>query len=142
MGGTVHPRLGADPKIALIDEYGELDRQIQQFKPVLDRHEKIKQIIKSWYVDRAPEATDVIHGRVYEIQIGAREKERTWESMAKVVKAIGGPKVLMGICAVAIKSVEDLIGKTKTEDLLIERQTGSRRIKAILRTGVKPAEAA
>jgi len=129
----------SDPKISLIDEFGELDRQIQLFKPTIDRHDKIKQIIKSWYIDAAPETTDVIRGNVYEIQVGAKETERAWDSIAKVAKAIGGPKALYEICSVTIKAVENIIGKLKTDELLVERQSGARRLKAVLLARPKAA---
>src|SRR5262252_5970955 len=137
MVGSVQSRM-PDPKIALVDEFGELDRQIQLFKPTIERHDKIKSIIKSWYSDAAPDTTDVVRGNVYEIQVGARERERTWREMSAVSKAVGGPKAFLEIASVAIKSVENLIGKAKTDELLVESPTGARRIKSVLRSASTP----
>jgi hypothetical protein len=121
-------------RIRLIDEYGELDRQVQQFKPTSDRHEKLKSLIKSWYAESGPEPIGVIHGQRYELQVGAKETVRSWVSLPKVVKAVGGSKAFLEICTVAIAAVENVIGKSRTAALLDEAQTGTRRIKAVAKT--------
>ena len=125
--GSSVSRVDAD----LIDQYGELDRQVQQFKPIADKHAKLKAVIKSWYDDQPGEASAIAAGRLYEVQVSARENERTWSSMAKVYRAVGGCTAFLKICSVAIKAVEEAIGKSKAEALLVEERTGSRRLKVV-----------
>lgn len=124
----------------IIDEYGELDRKVQEFEPLRKQHEKLKSVIKYWYVDAAPEATPIAQGKLYEIQVGACERARTWKSIPAVVRAVGGIQAFYGICSVAIGAVENIIGKSKTAALLAETQSGSRRIKAVPKS--VPQEAA
>jgi hypothetical protein len=123
----------------LVDEYGELDRQVKQFKPVADRHEAVKAIIKSWYDAEPAEAKGVIQGNRYEVQIGARAKVRSWLSLARVAKAVGGVKVLIRLCTVSIEAVEGKIGKEKTAELLEEDLVGTRRITAVAKVSNQAA---
>ena len=126
----------------LIDEYGELDRQVQAFKPKADRHEKLKGIIKSWYDDAPADATAIAEGSLYDVQVGVRAKERTWRSMTKVYKAVGGCSAFLNLCSIAIEAVVGAIGKAKAEELLVESQTGSRRLKAVAKCASIPQEVA
>lgn len=115
----------------LIDEFGELDRQMQQMKPAVERYEALKAIIKGWYDHSPPGGTAIAKGRLYEIQVSARETQRRIRSMMLVYKAVGGLQKFFALVTVPLKGLEDLIGKEKAAALLVEEQCGSRRLKAV-----------
>jgi hypothetical protein len=117
----------------LIDEFGELDRQVQQFKPQAERHEFLKKLIRSWFDDEPAAQTAIATGNVYEIQLTAKLKERTWTDIFKLYRALGREKFL-SVCEVALGKAEELLGKPKVATLVSEALTGSRRLKPVLRT--------
>jgi hypothetical protein len=115
---------------ALIDEFGELDRQVQAFQPIVSRHEELKKIIKSWYDDWPAEQAAIASGKLYTLQISPRENQRSIVSIAKVAKLLGA-KVFQAMATVPIKALEDRLGKVAAAKLLCESRTGSRRIKTV-----------
>lgn len=122
----------------IIDEYGELDRKVQQFAPTAKRHEELKSVIKGWYDKYPAEKATVAAGRRFEIQVSPREKERRFRSMEAVSKAVGGLKKFLALCSVPLGAVEEAIGSGKLAGLVIEALTGSRRLKVVARGA--PAE--
>ena len=131
----------------MIDEYGELDRQVRQFQPVADRHESLKKLLKLKLDGLAPPGESFVRaGYVYELQVSAAANERKIGSMAAVYKAfrkLGGLKAFLEACSIGITVLEERLGKAAAAGLLVEERTGSRRLKAVaLAVGRPPIEAA
>ena len=131
----------------LIDEYGELDRQVSQFRPVADRYETCKKLLKGQLDGQAPAHESFVRtGFGYELQVSARASERKIGSMASVYKAfrkLGGLKAFLEVCSIAIGVLEEKLGKSGAAGLLVEERTGSRRLKPVaLAVGRPPIEAA
>ena len=121
----------------LYDEFGELDRQIQAFKPVLDRYEKLKAQIKAEAEEYPADQDFTISGKLYDLQISAKANERKIVSMRRVYKAVGSLKGFLEICTVALKALEEKLGKDAVAGLVEEGRTGSRRIKAVARVAAQ-----
>ncbi len=85
-------------RLAIVDEFGELERQIAEFKPKTERHKALKEQILSWYADLDGAATAQAEGRRYSVQIGTRQNQRTitkpWKAWALLRRAIGLDQVM------------------------------------------------
>lgn len=119
-------------KLAMCDEYGELDRQLQVIAPVMARHELLKRAIKSWF-DHAPaDAEACIEGKVYLLNISARERVRRIRDIQQLALEVGTDDLLDILAKfVPLGVIEDLIGKPKVAALVVDERSGSRRIKCV-----------
>jgi hypothetical protein len=113
-----------------VDEFGELDRRVQEFKPVANQHAKLKAEIQSWY-DAAPaDTTDVVEGQKFSVQISARGNERKITNMLKAYRLLG-LQTFLEHCTIALKVIDKLIDPEKHKSFIEETQTGSRRLTAV-----------
>ena len=121
----------------IYDEFGELDRQIQAFKPVLDRYEKLKAQIKAEAEEYPADQDFTLVGKLYDLQISAKANERKIRSVRAVYKALGSLKAFYEVVTVALGKLEERLGKEKVAELVEESRTGSRRIKAVARVAAQ-----
>lgn len=126
----------------VIDEYGELDRQVREFAPIAAKHESLKKIIKAWCEEMPADEGAMLEGRQYKILVGARERERKFKSLSKVFKACGTLKRFLSVCTVAIGALEELIGKSQVESLVETTSTGTRRLRPIAKASPNITQAA
>jgi|SRR5215831_662379 len=67
-----------DPdRTQLIEEFAILDAQVENFKPIIFRHQKLRQLILDWYPHIPPEQEVTAAGLTVDVLISARDKERT-----------------------------------------------------------------
>lgn len=107
----------------------------QVWAPKQKRLEEIKETIRGWYPDEllAPDQWAYPEGSRYIVQVDPRPFEKSWNSMAAVIKAAGGMRNVLSICTVTFKALSGAIGNSKAEALQTEARTGKRRLKAIAR---------
>lgn len=129
-------------KREMIDEFGELNRQVQMFEPVQTRFELVKKAIKSWFDDAPADAEATVEGKVYLLHISARQRVRRIRDMQQLALEVGHDE-LLGMLAshVPLGVIEDLIGKTKTDALVVDERSGVRRIRAVPKCPSTPAVA-
>lgn len=60
----------------IIDEFGELHRQIQLWQPSIRREQELRRIIENWFALADPAAGDVLDGELYRVIIGPRANHR------------------------------------------------------------------
>jgi hypothetical protein len=136
-------KLVAMPSKALIDEYGELDRQANAFKPVAARLKVVKDEIASCYADSPGEAHEA-EGKLYLVQVSPRATERkfiqdaNWKQsgMYRLQRLLGIERFLTW-CTFPLASVDRLTSDTST--FLEETQTGTRTVKAVLKEAARRA---
>lgn len=129
------------PAPELVDEYGELQRQVDEFKPTAERHKKVKEEIEACYADGAATSEFTAYGFIYQAQIGAKKWERTIVSMAKLFAALKKESFL-ALCGFTLKNLDGQnLPEAQLERIVRKEQTGSRAIKPVLRNPV-PAEKA
>lgn len=113
----------------LVDEFGELDRQIAALKPKLDRYESLKKEIRGWYQDHAADQPAIASGAVYEIQVSARGRERSLSLKAKLTVFAKLKKArfveLASITLTAIERAPEL-GEEFLAKICEWKQTGAR----------------
>lgn len=119
-------------KLQMIDEFGELDRQVQMFSRIQARHELLKRGIKSWF-DAAPaDAEATVEGASYVLVVSARERVRRIRDIQQLALEVGTDDLLDILAKfVPLGVIEDLIGKPKVAALVVDERTGSRRIKCV-----------
>jgi hypothetical protein len=127
-----------DSRESLVDEFAELDRQVQQFAPKAARHEELKKVIKGWYEQHPADQTAVAAGNVYDVQVSAKSNERTWTSILKLYRALKRD-AFFRICEVALGKAEEILGKEAVAKLVTVTQSGSRRLKPVLKAPVQQA---
>jgi hypothetical protein len=70
--------LEPDPQRQIIvEEYAALDREIENYRPRLQRHEKLRQLILDWYPHVDPNLEITVPGISCEILISARDIVRS-----------------------------------------------------------------
>lgn len=81
-------RPAADPRavqrLKLIDEFIALDRQVDDFKPLQFRHQKLRELILDWYPTLPPEDEALISGTNRDILISSRDKLRKVTAAGKL----------------------------------------------------------
>lgn len=119
-------------RLEMVDEYGELARQVQMFEPVQARFELLKHAIKSWFDDAPADAEASIEGKVYLLNISARQRVRKIRDIHELAAATG-TKELLDIMThhVPLGPLEELIGKARVEALVVDERSGVRRIRAV-----------
>ena len=118
------------PSKALLDEFGEVQRQVDAFAPTAAKHKRLRDEIESYYADKDPEQEFTVSGLRYEVQIGPRAKQRTFTArgMALLYRLLGKPKFLEW-CKFGLTDLDRLVpGHT---GIVVEERTGSRKIKAV-----------
>lgn len=116
----------------MVDEYGELQRQVELFAPVEAKHGVLKRAIKGWFDTAPADAEATLEGKIYVLTITARERERRVRDMRALASAVGLDKLLEIVARyVPLGPVETIIGKEKLAALVTDERTGPRRIKAV-----------
>ena len=119
----------------IIDNFGELDRQIKQFAPTLKKYEELKVIIKSWYVTHPDEQPAFGDGHLYTLMVSPCEMEATPDK--RVIWKTLGAKLAVAICTVtqkAAKQALESLGKSdQFEQCFTQARTGSRKLSVVAR---------
>lgn len=117
-------------RVAWIDEYGELSRQIAELKPAVDRHKQLGILIQMW-CEAVPAAQPTLfEGQRYTLQISPRENQTKIISIRKVYRALGVTKFL-DLCSITLKALRENLPTEKYEKLVDTDRTGPRAIKAV-----------
>ncbi len=131
----------AATRAALVDEFGELDRQVKAFSETAKRHESLRKTIVAWFPNLPGDQAAIISGQLYQVNVGMREEKRSILSMVKVFKAVGKTKFLEA-CSFTIDALETALGKVPAEAFLDRSRTGARKVTAVLNAPAQPAAAA
>lgn len=137
------PLQTAPSREQLVDEFGELDRQIQILTPKIKRHEALKLQIRGWYQDLPADVPAIATGSIYEVQVSARGQERSFTLKAKIkIFAKLGKARAMELFSITLKAVEDAFGKDELELLASKANTGSRKLVPVLKSSIQAEQAA
>jgi hypothetical protein len=116
----------------LIEEFASLDREIENYLPRIQRHQKLRQLILDWHKDALPEEEITVAGATCDILISSRDKIRTVtpEGKRKLFR-LWGPKAFIARSQVLLKALPD----PKDEDGLYTEQalTGPRHLHVMAR---------
>ena len=92
----------------LVEEFARLDGEVNQFKPTLLRHEKLRHIILDWYEHLNPEEEGLAPGEIHDIVISSRDQMRTVTDTGKQkLFKLWGPRGFIAKSLVLLKSLPD-----------------------------------
>jgi len=122
----------------LIDELGDLQKQIAAVAPLAKRVTAIRETILGWTKGQKPLATATFDGKRYVAVVSACQNKRTIKDLGKVFDRLG-KKLFLAVCSVPLGAVEDQIPLPERPDYIEETPTGPRRLEVMAR-GRAPAE--
>ena len=114
----------------LIDRYGELSRQIELLKPAIAEHKMLGQVIQGMFVDSPADQPRTLSGRLYTLQVSARELQTSIVNIRSVYKALGVQQFLEK-CSITLKAVKDSVSEERYLKLVQTARTGPRTLKAV-----------
>lgn len=102
------PKTHWNQRQKLVEEFIELDREIDAIKPKLLRHEKLRDLILSWHSEIPPEDEVTVSGKSWDILITCRDKLRTvtLDGRKKLFR-IWGARDFIAKANVFLKSLSD-----------------------------------
>lgn len=133
------PRPLSQEERQAVEEFVQLDLWRRSIERDIKRHEDLKDRLKGWFAHLPAEGEFEIEGNGFVVQVGANSKEKTWTSLRAVMKACGGVSQFLTVCTVTFKAVSELIGEKAARALQVEEQTGSRRLKVVLKAAQQKA---
>jgi hypothetical protein len=128
------PRTASAELAAWVDEYGELDRLYDQFRPTARRRDEVRKLIEAQIVGPDDQTVTLV-GSLYKIDASPREMKTSIRDMQRLFEALG-PKRFVENCSFTIASLEKL--SIDTSELVSKARTGSRTLEPIL---IQPARA-
>jgi len=117
-------------RVAIIDEFGELERRLKVQKPERDRHKALEAEIVAWYRDEPAEESFVAEGTLYSVRISARAKKRTIFNLDKVFRLLGKIKFL-SLASIPLSAVDRELPDADHSTFLKEERSGSRSVEAV-----------
>jgi hypothetical protein len=117
-------------RLAIIDEFGQLQQDVDAFKPKKDRHAELRDQIASWYEKEPARQPFVEHGLRFTLQVSECANERTVSSMSKLFKFLG-VEAFLKLCKLPLGAVDAAVPKIRHKEFLTEEPTGPRKIKAV-----------
>ena len=124
-----------EDRAALIDRYGELKRQIDEFKPTVEEAKKLEAEIASWYEDHPAEDAAIAEGAAYTVQVSPREFKREIYDKGKALhlvrKACGGITALLELLTLPLKVIDQYVPEQKQKLFLVKERTGPRTVKPV-----------
>jgi hypothetical protein len=119
-----------DFRIAIVDEFGELDRQMQASKPIRERHEALRKQIALWFEGKPGDEPCVVEGRHYTVQASPRAHQTKVRSLSKLFTRLG-KTLFLQLCSVPLTAVRNSLPEEEHEKFLSEDRTGHRTIRAV-----------
>jgi hypothetical protein len=126
---------------AEIDEFGELQREIDLMSPKVERHSILKERLQKRLADAgaAGDKPVIIAGHDYEVHGTAQRNERTFTNKRKAFNLLKARLGLDGVIALITLPLSEGIDKNTTADeqkqFLVENRSGSRTLKVVALRG-------
>jgi len=128
-----------DPRAAVVDEYGELERKIALLAPTIARRDALREKILSWCAGQPADEAVTVQGAQYRIDITPCEYKRFIPNMAAVFRLFGQDKFLQ-YCTFPLGILDSQLSKAEQRAVIRKERLGSRRISAVAKAA--PARAA
>lgn len=122
---------------AIVDEFGELARQLAQAKPLRDRYDRLSKEIQSWYEDKPADESFVAEGSRYTVQVSARQTERTVHNKPWLCNWMGLERFL-DHATIGLRSIDSLVPKVWHGEFITEAQTGRRSLTPVAARAAAP----
>lgn len=120
---------------AIVDEYGELERQLGQYAHIAKRANELRKKIESWFANEEPDKTYLVDGKLYRAIVGQRATRRVISNMKKLFDTLG-VKSFLENCTFSLTSLDRM--QIDTAGILSEDRTGPRTVAAVLKAPPAP----
>lgn len=96
-------------KLKLAEEFCILDGEVRNFKPILQRHAKLRELILAWHEDLPSESEAIVPALTYDIVISSKDQIRSvsLEGKKKLFK-LWGANDFIAKSSILLKSLGDL----------------------------------
>jgi len=121
-----------EDRAAIVDEYGELSRRIQELKPTTARAEQLRKTIQGWYDNEPADQSFTAIGRKFSVQVSARANKRSIRDIFKLARVLGR-QLFMSIATVRMEDLDRHLTEDQANKLIAVDQTGPRKIEPVLR---------
>lgn len=111
-------------RAAIIDEFGDVEKQRREFAPTERRHKQLLDEIKSWYESLPGDKDAVEKGTRYQLAISMRANATTVDVKA-AHKKLGLTKFLKA-CTLTLKALGEYLSQPEIDALTATDRTGSR----------------
>jgi hypothetical protein len=128
-------------RAVIVDEIGDLTRDLALVKPKADRLEELQKIARGWYAESPGNESFVERGARYELQIGMKGKKRRIIAMAKLFTRLGKAAFLEA-CTFPLEVFDRLIPAEDHKLYLTEDRSGTRPLKPVARVIEMPRKKA
>jgi hypothetical protein len=130
----------------IIDEYGEVDRQLRLWEPQMNphqaRHDELEARILAWATNEPADQETVVSGRAYQVEITARglKSQFTREVKIKAYKLLKKvPNLdLMQFVSIPLGDLKAHLGKGFIEANIPKLRTGGRTVNVVPRMEAVP----
>ncbi|MDZ4796592.1 MAG: hypothetical protein SGI92_00410 [Bryobacteraceae bacterium] len=127
---------------ALIDEYGELERRLAEFKPVADRAAAVKKALSSLGDSHPADQPLALEGAHYTVHLSPKAIERKVFDIDKLWATIGKSKFLQ-FCRFPLAAIDQHVASSLHPAFLLAEHSGNRTVKAVAKaSAVKKSKAA
>lgn len=135
------PRKNAKPpaaaqwnqRVKIVEEYAALDEQVENFKPLLSRHQMLRGLILGWYPSASAEEEISVAGASCDIIISARDKIRAvTEAGKQKLYRLWGSRDFIAKSHVLLKSLPD--PKDEAGLYTIQSLTGPRHLRVVAKS--------
>jgi hypothetical protein len=116
----------AEMRRAIVDEFGELEKELAPIGPKVKRYEELAKAIRSWYAYEDGTKAFTAAGGTYQVLLS----EKQFESDVDVVlaaKALGRAK-FMALASATLKLLKENLSATVLASVVTRTQTGSRKL--------------
>jgi hypothetical protein len=127
-----------DPIPAIVDELGDLDKELSPFAAKIARVEALRKALRAEYLFQAADKNFLAEGARYVVAVGERGMERSVDIPA-LVKAIGA-KVFAGIASISLKALEANVAPNVALDVVTSARTGFRTLKVMEKAQTEKAK--
>lgn len=118
--------------VAVIDELGRLEAEIDKLKPKVERAKVLDREIAQWCDHLPPDQEKAIDGEHYAAVVSRRDNQRRIVSLGKIFRTVGQAKFLEK-CTLTLKALDSLIHREKQAGFVTEERTGKRTVKLVRR---------
>lgn len=129
---------------AIIDEFGEMDRQAKLAQPAIARRDELRKMLITLVADEPADAPVVLEGKKYQVYCTPAAKQRKIVSLPKILKVLG-QKAFLKLVSFPVSAVEH-IPLDLRDTCIEETRTGPRTVTAVPKAAhqavAKPAKAA
>jgi hypothetical protein len=121
-----HP-LKVPTSAELIDELGDLERQLAVVVPLVKRAAFIRETIRGWMARRKPQSAGRFDGRRFVAVVTACQNQRSIKDLAGIFAHLGKGRFLE-LCQFTLKALEDNVPLPDRDKFIQETATGPRKV--------------